>query len=64
MKYHLVFSTKYRYRVLTGIVASRTRELIREICKANDVTIVSGELSPEHVHLLLSTPPGTFVSAI
>ena len=64
LKYHLVFCTKYRYRVLTGIVATRTRELIREVCTANDVTIVSGGLSPDHVHLLLSIPPGISVSKI
>ncbi|MDR2157999.1 MAG: IS200/IS605 family transposase, partial [Holosporaceae bacterium] len=56
LKYHLVFCTKYRYRVLTGIVATRTRELIGEVCTANDVTIVRGGLSPDHVRLLLSIP--------
>jgi putative transposase len=50
--------------VLTGIVAMRTRELIREVCTANDVTIVSGGLSPDHVHLLLSIPPSMSVSKI
>jgi putative transposase len=29
LKYHIVFCTKYRYRVLTGHIASRTIELIR-----------------------------------
>jgi putative transposase len=62
LKYHVVFCTKYRYRVLAGIVATRARELIREICRTNDITIVSGGLSPEHVHLLLSIPPGISVS--
>jgi putative transposase len=33
LKYHVVFCTKYRYRVLTGQVADRTREIIREIMK-------------------------------
>ncbi|WP_410520025.1 transposase [Candidatus Lariskella endosymbiont of Hedychridium roseum] len=31
----MVFCTKYRYRVLTGQVAIRTREVIRETCAAN-----------------------------
>ncbi|WP_414437812.1 transposase [Candidatus Bealeia paramacronuclearis] len=30
LKYHVLFCTKYRFRVLTGLVATRTRELIRE----------------------------------
>ena len=64
LKYHLVFCTKYRYRILTGAVAERTRELIREICAANYVDIVSGGLSPDHVHLLLSVPPSKSISDI
>ena len=30
-KYHLVWCTKYRYRVLTGRVGERARSLIREV---------------------------------
>ena len=64
LKYHLVFCTKYRYRILTGKVAERTRELIREVCAANYVDIVSGGMSPDHVHLLISVPPSKSVSDI
>jgi putative transposase len=62
LKYHIVFCTKYRYRVLTGQVAARTREIIREICSANYIDIVSGSMSPDHVHLLLSIPPSISIS--
>ena len=64
LKYHLVFCTKYRYRILTGEVAQRSRELIREVCAANYVDIVSGSMSPDHVHLLLSIPPSQSLSKI
>ena len=64
LKYHLVFCTKYRYRILTGEVAQRTRELIREICAANYVDIVSGSMSPDHMHLFLSVPPSLPLSKI
>jgi REP element-mobilizing transposase RayT len=30
LKYHIIFCTKYRYRVLTREVGNRARELIRE----------------------------------
>jgi putative transposase len=49
---------------LTGEVATRVRELIREICTTNYIDIVSGSLSPDHVHLLLSVPPSISVSKI
>ena len=64
LRYHIVFCTKYRYRVLTGQVATRAREIIREVCAANYIDIVSGGMSPDHVHLLLSIPPSMSVSKV
>lgn len=64
LKVHTVFCTKYRYRVLTGEVGIRAREIIREICKANYVDILSGSMSPDHVHLLISMPPSIALSKV
>ena len=64
LKYHIVFCTKYRYRVLTEEVANRAREIMREVCAANYVDIVSGSMSPDHVHMLLSIPPSISLSKI
>ena len=63
-KYHLIWCTKYRYRILTGQLAIRARELIREICRANYVDIVAGSMSPDHVHLLVSVPPSISISKL
>ena len=56
LKYHVVWITKYRYKVLKGRVAERARDLIRQICEAQDVVIVRGAVSPDHIHMLLSAP--------
>ncbi len=64
LKYHLVWITKYRKPVLTGVVAERLRELIREICKANDIEIIKGHVSKDHVHMFLSVPPYISVSKL
>ena len=64
LRFHIVFCTKYRYRVLCGEVANRCRELVREICAANYVDIESGSMSPDHVHLLISVPPHAAISTI
>ena len=56
IKYHLVRITKYRKPVLTGKIAQRTRELIRQICASNDVEILAGHIGKDHIHLLLSVP--------
>ena len=64
IKYHFVWTTKYRKRVLSGQVALRARELIREVCKTNDIEILQGHVSREHVHILVSAPPNMSASKI
>ena len=62
LKFHLVWITKYRKPVLFGNVATRLRDLIREICKSLDVEIMKGHVSKDHVHLFVSVPPYVSVS--
>ena len=57
IKYHVIWITKYRYKILRGRVAERARDLIRQICQSRDVVIVRGAVSPDHIHMLLSVPP-------
>ena len=57
IKYHLVWITKYRYKVLRGEVAERARDLLREICAAREVQILRGAVSPDHIHMLVVAPP-------
>ena len=64
IKYHIVWITKYRKSVMTGMIATRTRELIRMICTSNDVQILSGHVSKDHIHLLVSAPPHMSVSKL
>lgn len=64
LKYHLVWVTKYRKPVLRGEIAERVRGLIREICKANDVEILKGHISTDHVHIFVSVPPHLSVSQL
>ena len=40
LKYHVVWCTKYRYKILRGRVAERARDLIRQTCESRDVVIV------------------------
>ena len=64
IEYHIVFCTKYRHRVLYGNIAERCIEVIRKICSANYIDIISGNVSPDHVHMLISAPPHLSVSKI
>ncbi|WLR41854.1 IS200/IS605 family transposase [Bacillus carboniphilus] len=64
IKYHVIWATKYRYKVLRGSIAFRTRELIRQGCEARGITILQGSVGKDHVHLLLSCPPSMAPSKI
>ena len=57
IKYHIVWITKYRKPVMVGAIAKRLQEIIRQVCRQNDVEILSGHVSKDHVHLLVSVPP-------
>lgn len=62
LKYHIVWVTKYRYGVLRGEIGVRVREIIRQTCNELDVKILTGHVSKDHVHLLVSVPPNVAVS--
>ncbi|MBP7508260.1 MAG: IS200/IS605 family transposase [Prolixibacteraceae bacterium] len=64
IKYHIVWITKYRKQILRADIAERLRDLIREICRTNDVEIIKGHISKDHVHLFLSVPPHISVSQL
>lgn len=64
IQYHIVWTTKYRYKVLNGKVAERARELIRQSCNSMDVTIIKGTIGKEHIHILVSCPPSLAVSKL
>ena len=64
IEFHFVWVTKYRYKVLTGDVALRVRELVRQTCEAFEIQIIKGVVSKDHVHLFVSAPPNMAPSEI
>ncbi len=57
LSYHFVWVTQYRYPVLHGEIGLRTRELIRQVCEAREITILKGVVSRDHVHVYVRAPP-------
>ena len=55
---------KYRKQVLTGEVAIRVRDLIRQIAMEHELEIICGKVARDHVHVLLSYRPTQRVSQI
>ena len=62
LKYHLVWITKYRYKVLTGDIQKRCREILVQVCDTEDVRILSGVVSKDHVHMHIEYPPKLSIS--
>ena len=59
---HLVWVTKYRYPVLVGDIQLRCRELIIQICDTEDVQILKGVVSKDHVHIHIEYPSKLSIS--
>ena len=62
LRVHLVWITKYRYKVLDKEIGGRVRELVRQYCSENDIYILKGAVSKDHVHLYISYPPNLSIS--
>ena len=56
-RFHIVWITKYRYKVLRGALQRRVRDIIAQVAEEYDVHIVNGVVSSDHVHILVSIPP-------
>ena len=63
-KYHIVWITKYRKKILVDDIALRLRDIIRQICSTEKVDILKGAIGSDHVHILLEIPPYLAVSRI
>ena len=61
---HLVWVTKYRYQVLQGEIQRRCRALIIQICDTEDVRILKGVISKDHVHMHIEYPPSKSISEL
>jgi putative transposase len=61
---HLVWTTKYRYHVLEGEIKVRCRDLIVQICDSEDIRILKGVVSRDHVHMHIEYAPKLAVADI
>ena len=56
-KYHVVWTPKYRRKVLTEEIAKRLKEIAYEVCQEREAKIIELEVMPDHVHLLVEVDP-------
>ncbi len=62
-KYHIIFTPKYRRKVIYHQYRKSLIDIIKILCKYKGVEIIEGHMMPDHVHLLLSIPPKISVSS-
>lgn len=56
--------TKYRYKVLTGDIQVRCRELLIQVCEAQEIEILKGVVSSDHVHMHIEYSPKLNISSV
>jgi len=64
LKVHLIWIPKYRKKVLTGQVAIRTRDLLRQIAMEHEIDVISGKVSADHIHMFIGYRPTQNISKI
>jgi len=63
-KYHIVFTPKYRRKIIYHQLRADIQQIIKDLCKWKGIEIIEGHMMPDHIHLLLSIPPKYSVSQI
>ena len=62
-KYHIVFTPKYRRKIVYNQYRQSLQEIIKTLCKYKGVEILEGHMMSDNVHLVLSIPPKQSVSS-
>jgi putative transposase len=55
--YHMVWSTKYRKKLLVNEIDERLKELHIQIANEKGIDLKEQEIMPDHVHLFVSAHP-------
>ena len=61
-QYHIVWVPKYRYRILSGLIADEVYRCIQIYCGRLGCEIVELNIQNDHIHLLVKVPPKQSIS--
>ena len=64
IKYHIVWCTKYRHKILVDEIDEKLKEIIMGIADDNNFTIEEMETDLDHIHLLISCSPQHYIPNI
>ena len=57
LQYHIVWCTKYRKKVLNGIIEKEVAEYLKETAKSLQMDIIAMEIMPDYIHILADCKP-------
>lgn len=64
LRYHVVYCTKYRHKIIVGQFAEWLKAMFLIIADANGFKIITMEVMPDHVHLLIDCTPQHYIPNI
>lgn len=62
--YHIVWTPKYRFRILQGPLKSLVEEQIRLLCEWKRVELMEMNIQSDHVRIVVSVPPKLLISQL
>ena len=63
-KYYIVFTPKYRRRVIYGKLRADIGKIQRMLCQRKEIEIIEAESCIDHIHMLVKIPPKYSVAQI
>ena len=60
--YHIVFTPKYRFQILEGMVKSLVEHDLQVISTWKDVQVLEMNVQKDHIHMVCSIPPKVSIS--
>lgn len=61
-KYHIVFTPKYRRKIMYNKLRRDIVQIIKDLCKWKGIEIIEGKAMPDHIHILVKIPPKMSIS--
>ena len=63
-RYHIVWVTKYRFKIIDKEIEIALKWIIKEICDWKEIDILEGAVKEDHIHMYLQIPPKHSVSDV
>ncbi len=61
-KYHIVFTPKYRRKIIYNKLRRDIVQIIKDLCKWKGIEIIEGKAMLDHIHILVKIPPKMSIS--